>query len=189
MLPDALAASADLRTDLRSYDLIRHGEHVESLTRVDHLFEEDTVSFLIGSSVSFDGLLESRGWAPSWGPCIYLTQVAYESVGPFRGNMAVTMRTFSPDVADAVVEFTSHFPRCHGGPVCRDAPLELGIENESDQHLPWPGEIPGGDVRLYWACGITPSRVALQARLPWMIVHTPGNALVSDVLTMDLCEY
>ncbi len=186
--PATLAADCDLRTDLRSYDVLRDGRNTGSVPEVAGLFNERIVSFLIGSSVSFDGLLAQRGWRAGFGPCIYLTTVECEPVGPFRGPLAVTMRSFPPAIADEVAEFTSHFPRCHGGPICRDRPDELGILDERDQLLPWPGWVPAGEEKLYWACGITPSRVAIAARLPLMIVHTPGNALVTDIPTMSLYE-
>lgn len=188
LAPSEIAANCDLCTDLRSYDLITHGEPTGSATDVSEWFRDDTVSFLIGSSVSFDGLLHQRGWAPGWGPAIYLTTQRCVSVGPFAGEVAVTLRTFPPAIAEQVAAFTSHFPRCHGGPLVRDDPMALGISDDDDQHLPWPGAIPTEESRLYWACGITPSRVALAAKLPMMIVHTPGNALVTDVPTMDLYE-
>jgi uncharacterized protein YcsI (UPF0317 family) len=186
--PERWARDCDFCTDLRSYDVIEGGVTTRSVPRVDDLFHEDLVTFLIGSSVSFDGELEVRGWRPGWGPCIYETAVPCEPVGPFRGPMAVTMRTFPPAVADLVSEFTAHFPDCHGGPVGRNDAGALGIADESRFLLPppRPGPIPPGEDRLYWGCGITPSRVAVQARLPLMIVHTPGNALVTDVRTMKL---
>jgi uncharacterized protein YcsI (UPF0317 family) len=123
---------------------------------------------------------------PEWnGHCFWNSHVA---VGRFCGEVAVTMRCFPTEYADKVVEFTSGFPRCHGGPIAIDDPGSLGIEDLADQHTAWPGPIPDGDRHLYWACGITPSRVAIEARLPWMVVHTPWNALVTDLHTLDLFE-
>lgn len=178
----------DLCTDLRSYDVYRYGEKTETRQEVADLFTPRTRTFLIGSSVSFDGVLEEKGWKPSFGPCIYLTSLQCEPVGRYSGRIAVTMRSYLPPVADNVAEYTSHFPKCHGGPVGRNNPAELGITDEKDQLLPWPGWVPQGHDKLYWACGITPSIVAREAKLPLMIVHTPGNALVTDVRTLDLYE-
>jgi len=186
--PEDWARDCELTTDLRSYDIIEHGRVTRSVTQVSDLVDERTVSFLIGSSVSFDGLLEEHGWRPTWGPCIYDTSRACEAVGPYAGNMAVTMRSFPSAIAEQVAAFTAHFPDCHGGPIVRNDPAVLGIADEQDFLLPPPQDapIPTGDERLYWACGITPSRVAQAACLPLMIVHSPGNALVTDVPTMDL---
>jgi len=184
----AFGRNIDLCTDLRSYDVYRDGEKSETRQDVADLFTTSTRTFLIGSSVSFDGLLVERGWLPSFGPCIYLTTLPCEPVGPFSGNIAVTMRSYPPEVAGHVADFTAHFPKCHGGPLGRNNPEQLGIMDERDQILPSPGWLPDGHDKLYWACGITPGIVARQARLPLMIVHTPGNTLVTDIKTMDLYE-
>ena len=176
----------DLCTDLRSYDVYEYGKKVGSFPDVSNLFNDRMVSFLIGSSVSFDGLLEKKGFKASYGPCIYLTSLTCEPVGDFQGKMAVTMRSYESQVADQVAEFTAHFPNCHGGPLGKNNPQELGIEDESDQLLSSPGWVPEGHDKLYWACGVTSAIVAQQAKLPLMIMHTPGNALVTDISTNSL---
>lgn len=181
-------AEIDLRTDLRSYDVIRDGVNLGSRSDVLELCNDSTASFLIGSSVSFDGLLVEKGFPPSFGPCIYLTNQKCRPVGRFAGSMAVTMRSYEPGIADHVAEFTSHFPRCHGRPIGRDIPAALGILDERRQYLPYPGWVPEGHVKLYWGCGITPSIVAQQAKLPLMIVHTPGNAMITDIKVESLYE-
>jgi uncharacterized protein YcsI (UPF0317 family) len=91
-------------------------------------------------------------------------------------------------MADRVAECSSHFPACHGAPLARNDPAALGIEDERAAFLPWRGggfADPAHD-KLYWACGITPSLVAKAAKLPLMIVHTPGNALITDIPTASL---
>lgn len=179
------AEDLDIRTDLGSYDIVRHGEVVEQRKDIVDLFDQAPVSFLIGSSVSFDGLLAKKGYAAAFGPTIQLTTVPCEPVEPFRGNMAVTIRFFDPALCDDVWEFTSHFPQCHGAPVGKNNAAELGIEedvNLSGQ----PIEVPAGTDRFYWACGITPRIVAEQAKLPFMISYTPGHAMITDVPTESL---
>jgi len=86
------ARELDLRTDLGSYDVIRDGEVVEHVPDVKELFTDRTVTLLIGSSVSFDGLLREKGMAPSHGPRLLLTNVQCEPAGPFHGPMCVTVR-------------------------------------------------------------------------------------------------
>jgi len=177
----------DLRTDLGSYDILRDGAFSERRQDVTDLFDADTVSFLIGSSVSFDLLFAERGLGASFGPVIFPTRVACEPVGRYRGDMVVTMRSYPPDVADRVAEFTAHFPKCHGGPIGRDNPDELGIEMDK----PLYGReirVPEGHSMLFWPCGVTPSIVAQAAKLPLMIVHTPGWAMITDVPTESLYE-
>jgi uncharacterized protein YcsI (UPF0317 family) len=180
------AAGLDIRTDLGSYDIVRDGKVTELRSDIVDLFDERTVSFLIGSSVSFDGLLAEKGYPAAFGPTIQLTTLACEPVGPFAGNMAVTIRSFPPAVVQDVWEFTSHFPGCHGAPIGRNNAAELGI-NELDVNMNGHRfEVPEGTDRLYWACGITPRIVAEQAKLPFMMSYTPGHAMITDVATQSL---
>ena len=117
-----------------------------------------------------------------------MTQIDCKPVGPFKGKMAVTIRAFDPTITDAVWEYTSHFPKCHGAPVGKNNAEELGIP---ELNVNWMGQafkIPQGTDRLYWACGITPSMVAQQAKLPFMISYTAGHALMTDIPTESLYE-
>ena len=183
--PD-FARALDIRTDLGSYDVIREGEVVEQRRDVADLFYGRMVTFLIGSSVSFDGLLVEKGYEPAFGPCIQLTDLDCEPVGRFRSKMAVTMRSFLPDRCDAVWEYTSHFPECHGAPLGRNSGRELGIP-ELDTTISGNAiQVPEGTDRLYWACGVTPSLAARQARLPLALSYTPGHALITDIPTESL---
>ncbi|MDE2890538.1 MAG: DUF1445 domain-containing protein [Gemmatimonadota bacterium] len=182
------ARSLDIRTDLGSYDVIRDGVVVEQRRDVASLFSDGMVTFLIGSSVSFDGLLVEKGYQPAFGPCIQLTGLDCEPEGRFRSKMAVTMRSFRPDRCDAVWEYTSHFPACHGAPLGRNNGRELGIPDLDATISGNPIEVPDGTDRLYWACGVTPSLAAQQARLPFALSYTPGHALITDIPTESLYE-
>lgn len=185
-----VADQLDIRTDLGSYDVIRDGEIGGSRKDVTDLFNDDTVTFLIGSSVSFDGLLKEKGYAPSFGPCIFMTGLDCEPVSIYSGKIVVTMRSFEPDVTDTVAEYTGHFPKCHGGPLSKNDHEAIGIEDKHKSLYPKGGHIetPEGHDRLYWACGVTPSIVAQNAKLPLMIVHTPGHAMITDISTESLYE-
>ena len=182
------ARSLDIRTDLGSYDVIREGVVVEQRRDVASLFSDGMVTFLIGSSVSFDGLLVEKGYEPAFGPCIQLTDLDCEPKGRFRSKMAVTMRSFLPDLCDTVWEYTSHFPACHGAPLGRNNGRELGIPDLNATISGNPIEVPQGTDRLYWACGVTPSLAAQQARLPFALSYTPGHALITDIPTESLYE-
>jgi len=187
---NAVAEQLDIRTDLGSYDVIRDGEITGSVRDVCDLFTEDTVTFLIGSSVSFDGLLREKGYAPSFGPCIFMTDLDCEPFDVFHGKIVVTMRSFLPEVTDIVAEYTSHFPKCHGGPLSKNDHAKLGIADPHKSFYPKGGHIvtEEGHDRLYWACGVTPSIVAHNAKLPLMIVHTPGHAMITDIETESLWQ-
>ena len=180
------AEQLDIRTDLGSYDIVRDGNVVGQQKDIVDLFDDDTVTCLIGSSVSFDGLLAEKGLQAAFGPTIQITGVDCKSVGVFQGKMAVTLRTFDPAVVDAVWEFTGHFPQCHGAPVGKNNAEELGIADLNVNMNGHTFETPEGTDRLYWACGITPSIVAQQAKLPFMISYTPGHAMITDIPTESL---
>lgn len=182
------ARQLDIRTDLGSYDIVRDGAVVEQRKDVAALFTNRTVTFLIGSSVSFDGLLAERGFVPVFGPTIQLTAMDCKPAGPFRGKMAVTIRAFEPSMSDAVWEFTSHFPKCHGAPIGKNNWRELGIPDRDVNFRGNRFDVPESADRLYWACGITPSIVAQQAKLPFMISYTPGHAMITDIPTESLYE-
>jgi len=186
----AVAEQLDIRTDLGSYDVIRNGVITESVKDVREFFTGDTVTFLIGSSVSFDGLLREKGYAPTFGPCIFMTDLDCEPFDVFHGKIVVTMRSFLPGVTDTVAEYTSHFPKCHGGPLSKNDHEKLGIADPHRSLYPKGGQIETeeGHDRLYWACGVTPSIVAQNAKLPLMIVHTPGHAMITDIKTESLWQ-
>ncbi len=183
--PD-FAKELDIRADLGSYDVIRKGDVTEQRREIADLFTDRTVTFLIGSSVSFDGLLIEKGFQPVFGPTIQITNVDCESMGVFKGKMAVTIRSFDPAVVDDVWEFTGHFPQCHGAPVGKNNWEELGIAERDVNMNGHSFEVPEGTDRLYWACGITPSIVAQQAKLPFLISYTPGHAMITDIPTKSL---
>lgn len=182
---DEFARNLDIRTDLGSYDVIRNGV-VEQRKDIIGRFNDRTVTFLIGSSTSFDGLLPMKGLKPAFGGTVQRTSVQCKPVGMFKGPMAVTVRAFDPRLTDAVTEFTSHFPQTHGAPLGKNNWRELGIP---ERDIDWWGKrfhIPEGTDLLYWGCGVTPLFVALQAKLPFMISYTPGHAMITDILTESL---
>ena len=115
-------------------------------------------------------------------------QLAYRSYRLM--GTRVTMRSFLPEVTDIVAEYTSHFPKCHGGPLSKNDHAKLGIADPHKSFYPKGGHIvtEEGHDRLYWACGVTPSIVAHNAKLPLMIVHTPGHAMITDIETESLWQ-
>ena len=64
----------------------------------------------------------------------------------------------------------------------------IGIENLD---RPWAGdptEVRADELPLFWACGITPQSVVLEARPSLCITHSPGHMLVTDVKNASLAE-
>jgi uncharacterized protein YcsI (UPF0317 family) len=100
--------------------------------------------------------------------------------------MVVSMRPFKPADAIRAVEITSRYPRVHGAPIHLGDPRSIGIE---DLKKPWvgdPTDVLEGEVPLFWACGVTPQSVVLDARPSLCITHAPGHMLVTDLTNASL---
>ena len=68
----------------------------------------------------------------------------------------------------------------HGAPVHVGDPAALGI---ADLDAPDFGDrvrIGPGEVPVFWACGVTPQAVALEARPSLAIFHAPGHMFITD---------
>ena len=142
-------------------------------------------SFLLGCSFTFEWALASAGL-----PLAHQTagrqrpDVHHESPlrgrGTFSGPLVVSMRPFAP----------SGYPPRRGGfrslpaharrPVHIGDPAAIGIR---DIHKPDSGDCvrsEPGEVPVFWACGVTPQAVAIEARPSLAIFHTPGHMFVTD---------
>jgi uncharacterized protein YcsI (UPF0317 family) len=67
-------------------------------------------------------------------------------------------------------------------------PETIGI---SDLSRPWVGdatEVREGEIPLFWACGVTPQSVVLDAKPSLCITHAPGHMLVTDLKNSNLAE-
>ena len=109
-------------------------------------------------------------------------------VGPFGGNLVVSMRPYLPHQITQVDALTSRYPGAHGGPVHWGDPEPLGISMDQLPDPPW-GEavsIRSGEVPVFWACGVTPQTALQEARLPLAITHAPGHMFICDVLDREL---
>ena len=117
---------------------------------------------------------------------MYRTNVETTPAGPFRGKLVVSMRPFKPADAIRAIEITSRYPRVHGSPVHIGFPERIGI---ADLAHPWAGdptEVRDGELPLFWACGITPQSVVLDAKPSFCITHSPGHMLVTDLENASL---
>ena len=47
-------------------------------------------------------------------------------------------------------------------------------------------EFRNGEVPVFWACGVTPQAVAMNAKPPLMITHAPGHMFITDKQDEDL---
>jgi uncharacterized protein YcsI (UPF0317 family) len=185
--PRQLAPGADIRRELGSYAIWRHGEAVEEVPEIVGHWREDSVAFMIGSSLTFSHALEAAGCRSSSGINMYRTTIPCRAAGPFAGSMVVTMRTLPAELVATAVRVTERFPKAHGAPIHIGDPADIGIRDLSDTFDAGPSpRIPEGHESLFWACSVTPQLIAREAKIEFMITHSPGHGFVTDLLDSDL---
>jgi uncharacterized protein YcsI (UPF0317 family) len=181
----ALAAGADLRTDLPLYRVWRDGELVEEPTDITEHWTDDLVAFLIGCSYTFEtpmlaAGIEIRHIARGENVSMYKTNVDCRPAGRIGGPMVMSMRPIPADrVADAV-RISGQFPAVHGAPVHIGAPGALGIDDLAKPDFGDPVEIRDGEVPVFWGCGVTPQAAIMASKPPFAITHAPGYMFVTD---------
>ncbi|MBI2193658.1 MAG: DUF1445 domain-containing protein [Planctomycetes bacterium] len=185
--PRGAAPGADLRTDVSRYSVWRRGKLQEEVTDIRAYWKEDTVGFLIGSSLTFSDALERAGCRSSTGITLYKTELACRPAGVLRGPMVVTLRTLPPDRVARAVQVTTRFQATHGAPIHIGNPAAIGIRDLADTLGGGPApQIPPGHVPLFWACSVTPQVVAQESKIDFMITHTSGHGFVTDWVDEDL---
>ena len=192
MLP-ALGHDLDIRTDVPRYRVFRNGNQAEDVTDLRDLWRDDLVTFVLGCSFSFEQALMEAGLRLRYvdegkNVPMYRTNVDTVPAGRFRGKLVVSMRPFKPAEAIRAIEITSRYPRVHGSPVHLGRPDLIGI---SDLGKPWagdPSEVHADELPVFWACGITPQSVVLDAKPSLCITHAPGHMLVTDLENAALAE-
>jgi uncharacterized protein YcsI (UPF0317 family) len=190
-VPRYAAPGADLRTDLPRYRVYRDGELVEERSEVSGLWRDDLVAFLLGCSFTFEAALLRAGVPVRHLECgcnvpMYVTRVACRPAGAFAGPLVVSMRPVPVHQVARVFEVCARYPRAHGTPVHVGDPAALGIRDLARPDFGDPVPVRGGEVPVFWACGVTPQAVAAAARLPFMIAHSPGHMFLTDLRDEDL---
>jgi uncharacterized protein YcsI (UPF0317 family) len=184
--PKMSAPGADLRTDLPKYAVYRNGTHVEDRTDILELWSDGSVAFLIGSGMTFDDPLERAG-VPKRQTWVLDTTLDTIPAGKFFGPMVVTMRLMTPAEAIIACQLTSRFPLYHGPPVHIGDPETIGADLKRPIVGPPLQDIPEGVMPVFWACGVTPQRVALASKPELMITHAPAHSFVTDLLADQIC--
>ena len=188
-----LGHDVDIRTDVPRYRVFRNGKQAEDVTDLRELWRDDLVTFVLGCSFSFEQALMEAGLRLRYvdegkNVPMFRTNVDTVPAGRFRGKLVVSMRPFKPAEAIRAIEITSRYPRVHGSPVHLGRPDLIGI---SDLNKPWAGDptaVREDEVPLFWACGITPQSVVLDAKPSFCITHAPGHMLVTDLENASLAE-
>lgn len=186
-----LGHDVDIRTDVSGYRVFRDGKLTEEVPDIRDLWRPDLVTFILGCSFSFEQALMEAGLRLRYvdegkNVPMFRTNVDTVPAGRFRGKLVVSMRPFKPAEAIRAVEITAKYPRVHGSPVHLGRPDLIGI---SDLGKPWAGDpstVRDDELPVFWACGITPQSVVLDAKPSLCITHAPGHMLVTDLENSSL---
>ena len=192
-LPE-LGTDIDIRTDVPSYRVWRHGELVDEVSDVSALWRDDLVSFVIGCSFSFEQALLDEGLPlrhvqQGRNVAMYRSNVATAAAGPFHGPMVVSMRPLRAAAAIRAVQITSRFPGVHGAPVHLGDPALIGIRDIGKPDYGDAVEVLPDELPVFWACGVTPQAAITQARPDFCITHAPGAMLITDLLNHQLASF
>jgi uncharacterized protein YcsI (UPF0317 family) len=193
MLP-TLGEDVDIRSDIPRYRVWRDGVMIDEPYDISSYWRDDLVSFLLGCSFSFEQALIEAGIPmrhidQGVNVPMYRTNIPTEPAGVFHGPMVVSMRPMKAADAIRAVQVTSRFPRVHGAPVHLGFPEQIGIQDLNNPDFGDAVEVKNGELPVFWACGVTPQSVAMAARPPFCITHSPGAMLVTDLLNHRLASF
>jgi uncharacterized protein YcsI (UPF0317 family) len=188
--PAGLAADADLRTDLPRYRVFHEGQLIDEPTDIVDHWRGDLVSFLLGCSFTFEWALTAAGLPVAHqvqgvNVPMYVTNRRCRPAGPFAGPLVVSMRPFPPNAIPHVIEISARFPAMHGAPVHVGDPAEIGIGDLAAPDFGDAVRVGADEVPVFWACGVTPQAVAVEARPSLAIFHAPGHMFITDQRHVD----
>ena len=189
--PKLSAPGADLRTDVPRYCVYRDGALASEVTDLRSVWRDDFVSFLLGCSFTFESALLQAGVPvrhieEGRNVPMFITSIPCAPAGVFRGPLVVTMRPIPAPLVARAVQISGRYPGVHGAPVHLGDPATIGIR---DLRAPDFGDavtIRPGEVPVFWACGVTPQAVAMQAKPPLMLTHAPGHMFITDLRNEEL---
>ncbi len=181
-----LAENADLLDTIPLYLIWKNGKVCDEIVQIHDYYSDDLVFFLLGCSFSFEqALVESgirlRHIEEKKNVAMYNTNIPLKPSGPFSGNMVVSMRPIHHSLVPLACLVTGRYPGVHGEPVHIGYPEMIGIRNVDQPDFGDSVEIRPDEIPVFWACGVTPQNVLMQAGLPFAITHAPGFMFVGDM--------
>jgi uncharacterized protein YcsI (UPF0317 family) len=181
-----LAKGADIRSTIPKYKVFINGIPTQEVSHILDFYQRDQVFFLIGCSYSFENILlkagiELRHISKGKNVSMFNTNIKLNSQGPFYGNMVVSMRPVLENRVNEAITLTARFPKMHGSPVHVGIPGTIGISDINNADYGENVNILENEVPLFWACGVTPQNILLNAKIPFAITHSPGFMFVSDL--------
>ena len=150
------------------------------------IFGATTLTFALGCSFSFEHALLQNGVAvrhidESRNVPMFKTSIPLQAAGGFSGHMVVSMRPFPAAQAIRAIQITTRFPLAHGAPVHFGDPALIGIRDLMNPDYGDSVSIYSNETPVFWACGVTPQQVLMDAGVPFAITHSPGHMLVTDI--------
>ncbi len=183
--PSVMAPGADLRTDVPKYRVYENGELVDEPSEILSYWRRDLVSFLIGCSFTFETALLSAGLRLAHldqgrNVPMYVTDRDCVPSGPFVGPMVMSMRPYRAEQIPLAVAVSGHYPTMHGAPVHVGDPGSLGIRDINEPEFGDAISMEEDQLPVFWACGVTPQAIVMEAGLSFVITHSPGHMFVTD---------
>jgi uncharacterized protein YcsI (UPF0317 family) len=190
-IPLVAGKTADIRFDVPGYRVYKKGELIAEVSDLKKYWKSDSVAFLLGCSFSFEGPLlddglEIRHITDKHNVPMYKTNIECSPAGIFHGPMVVSMRPMKASDAIRAIQITSRMPFVHGAPIHIGDPKEIGIKDLSKPDFGDPSKIKEGEIPVFWACGVTPQAIAMEAKPDLMITHVPGHMFITDILNSKL---
>jgi uncharacterized protein YcsI (UPF0317 family) len=181
-----LGKDIDIRSDVSRYRVFKDGALADEVDDIKALWADDLVTVALGCSFTFENALVHndipvRHMETGRNVPMYRSNIDLMPAGPFAGKMVVTMRPIPANQVDQAREISARYPQAHGAPISIGDPANIGINDLSQPDWGDAVEIKAGEVPVYWACGVTPQNVLLDAKLPLCITHSPGHMLIADV--------
>jgi uncharacterized protein YcsI (UPF0317 family) len=181
-----LGHDIDIRSDVSKYRVFKNGVFSGEVDDISALWRDDLVTVALGCSFTFENALLQNGIPvrhveTGRNVPMFRSNIDLVPAGPFTGQMVVTMRPIPEAQVDQARAISARFPQAHGAPIGYGDPAALGIADLSQPDWGEAVQIKAGEVPVYWACGVTPQNVLLDAKLPICITHSPGHMLISDV--------
>src|SRR5262249_54714459 len=172
--------------DIPRYRIYKDGVLADEVTDATPYWRDDLVAFLLGCSFTFEWALLEAGiklWHVDHGKnvAMWKTSTQCRPAGVFHGPMVVSMRPIAATHLAKAGTAGARFPGAPGAPVHGGDPAPIGIAAIARPDWGDAQEFARGDVRVFWAGGVTPQAVALASRPPFMITHSPGHMFITDV--------
>lgn len=186
-----IAEDCDIARDIPKYRIYEHGILKGEYEDVSDFWRDDLVPFLIGCSFSFesemiDAGMEIRHNTMGRNVPMYITNIETTPAGIFHGPTTVSMRPVPYDQVVKAVKVTAAMPQVHGAPIHIGDPAAIGIKDIMKPDFGDPVDIKPGEVPVFWACGVTPQSVLMSVKPEFVITHSPGYMLITDVKNVDL---